>query len=164
MKKKHISVILVLLLILMIVIFCFSAQPGYESTITSTRVCRFLARRIFSNFESYEKTLQNSIVSGMTHIVRKTAHFTEYALMGFLWYLLLRKKRLNIFLSVSATAFYAASDELHQKFVIGRSGKIADVLLDTCGGCFGILTGFVLLCILYCCTDQSVMKWGVWKK
>jgi len=164
MKKKHISVTLILLIVLMIVIFCFSAQPAVESTVTSSRACRFLAWRIFSNFGSYEKSIQDSIISDMTHIVRKTAHFTEYALMGFLWYLLLRKKHNNILLSVSATAFYAASDELHQRFVAGRSGQISDVLLDACGGCFGVLTGFVLLCILYCCTDQSVMKWGVWKK
>lgn len=164
MKKRHISVILILLIALMIVIFCFSAQPAEESTVTSSRVCQFIAKRIFSNFDSYEDDLQKKIISGMTHAVRKTAHFAEYALMGFLWYLLLRKKKLNILLAVSGTAVYAASDELHQKFVAGRSSQLSDVLLDTCGGCFGVLAAFILLCILYCCTDKKIMHWGVWKK
>ena len=164
MKKKHISVSLILLLILMIVIFCFSAQPAEESTITSSRVCRFIAERVFSNFASYDEIFQKKIISGMTHVVRKTAHFTEYTLMGFLWYLLLRKKKLNILLSVSGTAFYAASDELHQKFVAGRSGQLSDVLLDTCGGCFGVFLAFVLVCVIYCCMDKETMRWGVWKK
>ncbi len=164
MKKKHISVSLILLILLMIGIFCLSAQPADESTLTSSRFCRLAARLMFSNYQSYDSALQKQIVEGLTHIVRKAAHFTEYALMGFLWYLLLRKKRLNLLLSVGATAFYAASDELHQKFVAGRSGQISDVILDTCGGCCGVLAAFVLLCVLYCCTDQNVMKWGVWKK
>ena len=35
--------------------------------------------------------------------------------------------------------FYAASDELHQKFVDGRSAEIRDVCIDTCGVILGIL-------------------------
>lgn len=34
---------------------------------------------------------------------------------------------------------YAASDELHQKFVDGRSAEIRDVCIDTCGVILGIL-------------------------
>ena len=145
MKKRHISVILILLIALMIVIFCFSAQPAEESTVTSSRVCQFIAKRIFSNFDSYEDDLQKKIISGMTHAVRKTAHFAEYALMGFLWYLLLRKKKLNILLAVSGTAVYAASDELHQKFVPGRSCEARDMLIDT----GGIVMGTIILAIFH---------------
>ncbi|MBR1555768.1 MAG: VanZ family protein [Oscillospiraceae bacterium] len=164
MKKKHISFLLILLILLMIVIFYLSAQPADESTLTSGRFCRFAARILFRNFHSYEESVQKTIIEGLTHIVRKAAHFTEYAVMGFLWYLLLRKKQNNIILSIGATAFYAASDELHQRFVAGRSGQISDVLLDACGGCFGVMTAFVLLCIIYCCTDRNVLNWGTWKK
>ena len=148
----------------MIAIFCLSAQPAYESTITSSRFSRFAARILFSNFYSYEHEIQETITEGLTYIVRKAAHFTEYAVMGFLWYMLLRKKRNNMILSIGATAFYAASDELHQRFVVGRSGQLSDVLLDTCGGCFGVISAFILLCIVYCCTDRNILNWGTWKK
>ncbi|MBE5874320.1 MAG: VanZ family protein, partial [Lachnospiraceae bacterium] len=33
----------------------------------------------------------------------------------------------------------AAADEIHQLFVPDRWGSFADVLLDTCGGAFGVL-------------------------
>ena len=118
---------------------------------------------MFSQYSSYDSDVQRTIIRGLTHIVRKAAHFSEYALMGFLWYLLLRKKRMNILLSVSATMLYAASDEFHQTFVNGRSGQLSDVILDTCGGCFGILIAFLMLCVWHCCNDKSVMEYGVWK-
>ena len=164
MKKKHISVLLILLVLLMIMIFYLSSQPADESTLTSGKFCHFAARMLFRNFQSYEAEIQKTIIDGLTHIVRKAAHFTEYAVMGFLWYLLLRKRRNNIILSISATAFYAASDELHQRFVAGRSGQISDVILDACGGCFGVIMAFILLCIVCCCTDRNVLEWGTWKK
>ncbi|MBR0485373.1 MAG: VanZ family protein [Oscillospiraceae bacterium] len=164
MKKKHISFILILLILLMIVIFYLSAQPAEESTVTSSQFCEITAKLLFRNFVSYESGIQETILEGLVHIVRKTAHFTEYAVMGFLWYLLLRKKHNNIILSIGATAFYAASDELHQRFVAGRSGQISDVLLDACGGCFGVMAGFILLCIIYCCADRNILNWGTWKK
>ena len=162
--KKHISVRLILLILLMLLIFCFSAQPAEESNETSSRFCMMAAKLIYRRFASYTPEVQKIITEGLTYTVRKMAHFTEYAFMGLLWYVFLRKKKLNILLSVGATGLYAVSDELHQRFVAGRSGQISDVLLDTCGGCFGVLIGFILLCILYCCTHKSAMLFGVWKE
>ena len=42
-------------------------------------------------------------------------------------------------------ALYAASDELHQRFVSGRSGEIKDVLLDSSGVAFGILISVLFM-------------------
>ena len=145
-------------------IFCFSAQPADESTQTSSRFCLFAAKLIYHDFSFYDITVQNTIAEGLTHLVRKTAHFTEYAFMGFLWYLLLSDKKHNILYSVGAVALYASSDEFHQLFVSGRSGQISDVILDTCGGLFGVLTAFVILCIKYCCTHEEVTKSFIWRK
>ena len=39
---------------------------------------------------------------------------------------------------------YAASDEIHQLFVVGRAGRFTDVCIDGVGACLGILV-FVLL-------------------
>ena len=164
MKKKHISVSLILLILLMLLIFWFSAQPAEESELTSSGFCTMAAKIIYRRYASYTPEMQKIITEGLAHTVRKMAHFTEYACMGFLWYLFLRKKKMNILISIVATGVYAASDEWHQRFVSGRSGQISDVFLDTCGGCFGVLAGFVLLCILYCCTHKNVMSFGVWKK
>ena len=36
------------------------------------------------------------------------------------------------------SAFYAMTDEFHQLFVPGRSGRVADVLLDSTGAAVGV--------------------------
>ena len=80
-------------------------------------------------------------------IVRKTAHFVEYAVLGVLaWravefdpafgaYSAGRRFRLALMLCM----LYAASDEFHQSFVPSRQAAVQDVLLDTCGSGFGLV-------------------------
>ena len=46
--------------------------------------------------------------------------------------------------AVGATAVYAATDEFHQLFVAGRSGRISDVCIDSAGALAGVVV-FVLL-------------------
>lgn len=38
-----------------------------------------------------------------------------------------------------AAAVYAATDEIHQLFVAGRSGRFSDVLIDSSGALLGVL-------------------------
>ncbi|MDE6005230.1 MAG: VanZ family protein, partial [Oscillospiraceae bacterium] len=140
------KIIPIILVILMIVMFCFSAQPANESSETSSGFCIIFAKFLYLDYENYDIAIQTVITSGLEFIIRKTAHFTEYAFMGFLWYLYLADKKYNILISIGATGVYACTDEVHQLFVEGRSGQISDVLLDTCGGCFGVLIAFIILC------------------
>ncbi len=42
-------------------------------------------------------------------------------------------------IAICAGAFYAATDELHQRFVPGRSGQLSDWLLDSVGVATGVL-------------------------
>ena len=44
-------------------------------------------------------------------------------------------------------ALYAASDEIHQLFVPGRSGQLSDVILDSAGALAGV-AAFTVLCWL----------------
>ena len=162
MKKKISLLYPFLIAVLMVLIFILSGQVADDSSLTSGRVCRFLAKHLFTNFKSMSAETQGQIVAGMTHIVRKGAHFSEYALMGFLWYLWLYRIRLAPLLSVFATTLYAATDEFHQTFVQGRSGEVHDVLIDSAGGVFGVLIAFILLCIFYCIRRRKVVSWGTW--
>lgn len=41
-------------------------------------------------------------------------------------------------LSILICMLYACSDEIHQLFVSGRSGKVLDVCIDTFGSLMGI--------------------------
>lgn len=81
---------------------------------------------------------------GLPHaVVRKTAHFILFALLGASWYYYLRTLG-NFtpgFTSLSSFSFvllYAFLDELHQTFVPGRAGSLSDVMLDATAGIAGI--------------------------
>ena len=58
-----------------------------------------------------------------------------------------RKFRKEMFLPWLIAALYAASDEIHQLFVPGRSGQLSDVILDSAGALAGV-AAFTVLCWL----------------
>ena len=147
----------------MLIMFNFSAQLADESSETSSTFCIILAKLLYHNYQNYDIAIQEIITNGLEFIIRKTAHFTEYAVMGFLWYLYFANRKYNILISIGATSLYACTDEFHQLFVEGRSGQIRDILIDTCGGSFGVLVGFIILCIFNCCRNQKILKKGVWQ-
>ena len=67
---------------------------------------------------------------------RKLAHFCEYALLAALWWRALRTKltqRAALGLALAICVLYAATDELHQTLVSGRSGRPLDVGIDAAG-------------------------------
>ena len=70
-------------------------------------------------------------------VLRKIAHFCEYAILGAL--LLRALGRAEV--AVAAGVAYAATDEWHQHFVPGRHAALRDVAIDAAG----VLAGVVLL-------------------
>lgn len=75
-------------------------------------------------------------------IVKKTAHFVEYAILSFLYLRAFYGSKVSFkksaFLSILISFLYALSDEYHQSFTPGREPKIRDVLIDTLGASFAI--------------------------
>jgi VanZ family protein len=69
------------------------------------------------------------------YVLRKCAHMTEYAILAALLYRALGRQ-VPAFLAALA---YAASDELHQRFVHGRHGTPVDVAIDAVGIVAGLL-------------------------
>jgi VanZ family protein len=79
--------------------------------------------------------------------VRKTAHLTEYCMLG--WLLWASHKWATrgfqrwswgeFRIIIAICALYASSDEFHQHFVGGRHGSPIDVLIDTTGATIGLL-------------------------
>ena len=83
--------------------------------------------------------LQRLIPSISMRLVRKLAHFTEYAVLGGLLWLDLRLwGRGSVLLPLGAGLVFAVADELLQTFIPGRSGQVKDVLIDFCGVCFAV--------------------------
>ena len=94
-------------LALMVIIFVFSAQPSLDSGL------------------------------GLFDLIaRKVIHFSEYALLCWLWWRVFEpelgcsRAALVAFLISSG---YAATDELHQVFVDGRHGTPIDWAIDSAG-------------------------------
>jgi len=87
-----------------------------------------------------------SEVSWQDFVIRKTAHFTEYLVLFLLSYQSLKNtidinKNKLLAMVLLFTIIYAFSDELHQTFVLGRSGRFFDIGIDS----LGTLSGLVLI-------------------
>ncbi len=137
MLRKVIKFILVILC--MITIFMFSSDKDYESSKKSNSVIVGIAD-IFSK-DKISDTEKNNYINKYVFIVRKTAHFTIYLILGLLVISLLKEYMIigwkSVFLSLLVVFLYACSDEFHQLFVSGRSGEFRDVLIDSSGGLVG---------------------------
>ena len=143
--KKIISFIV--LILWMIVIFSFSSADANKSTSTSDKV-------ITTMIEIKDKITNNEtpnnekeiIVKNSSFYIRKIAHITEYLILGFLIFNLLKQYSVtNIYYAIGLSILYSCTDEFHQLFINGRSGSIRDVLIDT----IGILIGTYLYKLLF---------------
>lgn len=125
------------LLLWMVVIFGASTSLGSPRN-TSRFIVPFL---LWLNPHMSPETLEL-----WHHVIRKTAHAVEYAMLGFLIWrvvhsaavLAAQRTPWHFRLSLLLAALYAATDETHQIFVPGREARVLDVLLDTCGAGFGL--------------------------
>ena len=89
----------------------------------------------------------NAVFNTATFIIRKLAHFSEYALLGILAFINLAMVKKLGYRGLFAAVFsciYASSDEIHQLFVPGRAGQVGDVLIDTSGAVAGILLAILI--------------------
>lgn len=145
MRRK---IYFVLMLIWMGVIFWFSAQPAEESTQTSLHVGRLVCGIFVRDYEELSAAEQTTLAENIEFPVRKAAHASEYALLGILVFGVVRKKEMTkrqMLCAIVITALYAASDELHQLFVPGRSCQLRDVLIDTAGAVAGVGISYIIL-------------------
>ncbi len=75
-------------------------------------------------------------------LVRKAAHFTEYAVLGILASQALdpggRAFRRRAVLIAAVLVLVPSIDETIQLSIDGRSGQVTDVLLDCCGAATGV--------------------------
>lgn len=142
----------VLILSTMAVIFFFSAESGEESGSRSADVTDAILKITHPNLDSLPREEQQSIEASVHHLVRKTAHFLEYAFLAFLTTcLLLWLKHFSVFrirpwqvwvFPAALGLLYAISDEVHQIFS-HRGARVTDVLIDFAGTLFGVCMAHV---------------------
>ena len=150
--------IFLLMPFLIMILLYWSSSMSYETQSLTSPLDTLLAGRPFEKFLSqFEFTYAGSLVSIKNNgyisfiefFIRKGTHFFSFFLLGFFWVLGLRKRMreewLVILLSILLCIGYASFDELRQSFHPGRTGIMADVILDTAGAIAGVGTAWLLM-------------------
>lgn len=143
MKKRN-FLIWILIIAYVCWIFSNSLAIGKVSDAASTKVARFLIY--------YVNRLGFTIDFNLFHhYVRKLAHFSEYALLGFMIVLairiapLMKSRFLNFVLLMLAIPL---TDEGIQRFVPGRGPAFLDSFIDMGGILAGAFVGYLLILII----------------
>ena len=123
-------------LAIMIFIFVQSALPGHVSGAESGFFVSMLHELTHVDFDV------------LSLIVRKTAHFTEYMILGISLAVNVMDWRKSKGAGLSAFALwrtawligtiYAVTDEIHQYFVPERACAVTDMLIDSAGVAVGV--------------------------
>lgn len=131
----------ILIVLCMLLIFSFSTDNSEESSSKSDGLIVKISE-IFTG-RKLKGNERNKYIDKYVVLVRKSAHFTIYLILGLLILSFIREFRVvdyrAVLLSVFLTFLYACSDEVHQLFVPGRSGEFLDILLDSVGALSGCL-------------------------
>lgn len=130
--SRRLTTAKILLICLLIFIWGNSLMPGEISGGISNKVKELLASVLPIGAQEED---------GGGHLIRKLAHFTEFAALGATlgWLFgMLNKGKIRPFV---CGVLAASADETIQRFVPDRGPSVKDVFLDSCG----VLAGMVLL-------------------
>ena len=109
----------------MVVLFVLSTSAFSASN--TSRVIEPMLRWIFSSASLVT-------IAMMSNLIRKMAHFTDYAI---LFWLLFRGPLIKRpYTALACCVIYAFLDEGHQIFAMGRGASLYDVALDSSGALF----------------------------
>ncbi len=159
-KTKLFKIVSIVLLVAWcVIIFMFSAQNAEESSKTSGTIVVSVIEAIYPKYETLHEEQQKNIIDIITVVVRKTAHFLEYFILGAISFLTVtaytkREFKFRALLAIVFCVAYSISDEIHQYFVPGRACRILDVFIDSMGS----LTAILLLVLIVKKTVKFVIN------
>ena len=119
--------------LLLFILLIYFNSTGVMSASSTGRILRPLLSFLFGELTDAQYGFVQSVV-------RKTAHFTQYAVLGWLSARAFSTSsreilRRNWFIiSLLLVAVIATFDEYHQSLVSSRTGSVYDVLIDITGG------------------------------
>ena len=145
-KTTYLIGAMLLLAVCMAAVYFFSAQNGGQSARLSQRALQWIELYFPQGYALLQQHGRPE------YLLRKLAHFTEYALLGVVSCFLL-KRRLPFGKSAGGAVLFcflfAVTDEVHQLFVPGRDGNITDVCIDTAGAAAGVLLYGLVFAVLH---------------
>ncbi|SHH46704.1 VanZ family protein [Thermosipho atlanticus] len=158
-KVNYKIIVIFLVLILWIfLIFYFSSRSPVKSSQQSSFVTNILRKidqaidfsntALFRKLELYIKKMwfKTQYVPAEM-LVRKTAHFGLYFILGFLSFIgfsKITKVYIALLLGITFPNFIAVIDEYSQQYY-NRGSSLNDVIIDLSGIIFGVLFAFLLL-------------------
>ena len=148
LQKHSIAMTLLPVLAVMGMIFWFSAQTGASSGALSGRITARVVRFFVPDVDTFSQADRQALFYTVGTIIRKGAHFSEFALLGITLMCHMRQLEKRICLrrpwlwAWAVGTAYAMTDELHQHFVGGRNPAALDVFIDSCG----VIAGVALVC------------------
>ncbi len=138
--------LIILILANMALIFAFSMQTGERANETHEQI----GESVLGSINRYPPKDQPNH-SQLLLLFRKFGHFAVFGTLGALVFLLLLTWKNGLWhkylASLSFTLLYAITDEVHQLFVEGRSGRVSDVMIDLLGALI-LCTGILFVCFL----------------
>lgn len=166
------GILLAAVVLVCVFIFLNSAATAEESGGESLAVTKVLAEIAVKDYTHLPPEEQAEVLNGMHAYVRTAAHFSEYALLGFLVMLLVlsfdadfrpafSRHWVRYPVAFGFCVLYAAGDEFHQLFVDGRVADVADVLIDSAGALFGCAVALALgVLISVICRRRAVRRFS----
>lgn len=153
MKKQHI--VLIILILWHGFIFGHSLMPGSVSSVQSGVVVDIL--------EPVIKVVAPNIARDAMHlIIRKSGHFIEFGILGFLLYMTYKKKFSNYLLALVVLGhglLVAITDESIQLLIPNRAGQITDVLIDFSGVLIAFVICFISGFLINKFRSRKVINW-----
>jgi VanZ family protein len=97
----------------------------------------------------FDPNISSRGIAKAHYLIRKAAHFTEYAILAlfaaraFRWTRRLGFYRHWVLWALALVAIYSLTDEYHQSFVSSRTSSIYDSAIDTAGGLAGLFIAWM---------------------
>jgi VanZ family protein len=126
-------------------VLCITVIFNLSSDANSNEKTRQLAVKLESKIEAEGS---DAAVDKINYVIRKSGHFIEYFILGFILLLVSNLYSFSLKLSLPYILFIilliANLDEYYQSF-IGRTSMVTDCLIDLCGGISGVLINLLIL-------------------
>lgn len=119
-----------------------------ESVSDSNQLSMQVAKKVIDVIDEWLSIGLNSqekvtVIAFVHPLLRKIAHASEYAalsvVIGFGYQMMKRRRAVvvNYFYGVMTCGLIAVTDEMLQKYVFFRTGRVMDVVIDICGAVIG---------------------------
>lgn len=159
MKKFNSEIVWLAIAFGVMAVLFFSSSQTYAEQSQQGNLRHWLVNQPFKEFLAqfkftYAGEVEDAAKNYFTYVeflMRKTAHFSTYFILGLSWFIGLRRRIGNRllagFVAWQAATGYAGLDEFHQSLTGGRTPLIQDVALDSTGALTAIIIATIILSI-----------------